>query len=280
MRVRSLSDARLIRLISDHFVPVWVSRDDYQLPAAGKDDKALLTKIDTSRHAKKLEGGTVCVFIANHEGDVVATLPVQRAFQPELLKAFLDKIVLGGKPRPRSGSLAKADAEKANPAKGRTFLIRTRFDDSEVNSGTSRDRVELTPKEMTTFVPAKAEVGTRWKLEGAVAEKLLRYAYPPLPHWDAKLARVEKAALTARVISVEDGKATLWLEGDLELTYPVLKTPTDGKVTARLAATAEVDVRSRELKAFTLASRGAGYVWYWKGEPQPRKIAFVVELER
>ena len=278
MRVSSLSDARLIRLIADHFVPVWVSRDDYQLPAADKDDKVLLRKIDDSRHAKKLDGGTVCVYIATPDGNVLATLPVQRAHDPKLLKPFLDRIVSEEKLKPRVRP--QAEAEKAKPANGRTFVVRTKFDDTPVNRGTSRDRVELTPKEMAAFVPAKAEVGARWKLDGAVAEKLLRYAYPPLPHWDAKLARVDKAGLTARVVSVEGDEATLWLEGELELTYPVLKTPTDGKVTAKLAATATVDVRAGTLKAFALASRDGRYVWYWKGEPQPRKVAIAVELER
>lgn len=278
MRVSSLSDARLIRLISDHFVPVWVSRDDYQLPAARKDDKVLLRKIDDSRHAKEFEGGTVCVYIATPDGSVLATLPVQRAHKPELLKPFLDKIVREEKLKPRVRT--RAGAEKARPANGRTFIVRTKFDDNPVNRGTSRDRVELTPKEMATFIPAKAEVGERWELDGAVAEKVLRYAYPPLPHWDAKLARVDKAGLSARVVAVDGDEATLWLEGDLELTYPVLKTPTDGKVTAKLAATARIDVRAGTLKAFALASRDGRYVWYWKGEAQPRKVAVAVELER
>ena len=280
MRVSSLSDDRIIRLISGAFVPVWVSRDNYQLPDAAKADKALLARIDASRHAKKLESGAVCVYIADHEGDVLATLPVQRAHKPELLKPFLDEIVRAQKLRVRPFSVARTLAAKQTGTTGRTFLVRTRFDDPGVNRGTSRDRVELTKEEMATFVPRKAEVGARWKLEAAVAEKLLRHAYPPLPYWDAKLARVRKAELTARVVSIDDGVATLWLEGDLALDYPYKGTPTDGKVTADLAATAEVDVGSRRLKSFALASRGGSYVWYWEGKAQPKKVAFVVELER
>ena len=277
MRVSSLSDKRVIRLISDHFVPVWVSRDNYQLPDAGKDDKAFLAKVDASRRAKKLESGSVCVYIANHEGEVVATLPVGRACKPELLRPFLDKLLPDERPPARK---VVAIAEKPKGVKQRTFLVRTRFDDPGVNRGTSRDRVELTAAEAATFVPPKAEVGTRWKIEAATAEKLLRHAYPPLPYWEAKLARVRKAELTARVVSVDGDKATLRLEGDLDLVYPYKGTPTDGKVTATLAAVAEVDVRARELKSFTLASKEGRYVWFWEGKSQPKKIAFVVELER
>ena len=279
MRVSSLSDGRVIRLISDHFVPVWVSRDNYQLPDAGKDDKAFLAKVDTSRRAKKLESGSVCVYVATHEGEVVATLPVGRACKPELLRPFLAKLLPDDRPPARKPVIPPV-AEKAKGAKQKTFLVRTRFDDPGVNRGTSRDRVELTAAQMATFVPPKAEVGTRWKLEAATVEKLLRHAYPPLPYWEAKLARVRKAELTARVVSIDGDKATLRLEGDLELIYPYKDTPTDGKVTATLAAVAEVDVRARELKSFTLASKDSNYVWFWEGKAQPKKIAFVVELER
>ncbi len=277
MRVSSLSDGRVIRLISDHFVAVWVSRDNYQLPDAVKDDKAFLAKVDASRRAKKLESGSVCVYIANHDGEVMATLPVGRACKPELLRPFLDKLLPAERPPARK---VVAIAEKPKGVKQRTFLVRTRFDDPGVNRGTSRDRVELTAAEAATFVPPKAEVGTRWKIEAATAEKLLRHAYPPLPYWEAKLARVRKAELTARVVSIDGDKATLRLEGDLDLVYPYKGTPTDGKVTATLAAVAEVDVRARELKSFTLASKEGRYVWFWEGKSQPKKIAFVVELER
>ena len=98
MRVSSLSDDRIIRLISGTFVPVWVSRDNYQLPDAGKDDKSFLAKVDASRRAKKLESGSVCVYIANHEGEVMATLPVGRACKPELLRPFLDKLLPDERP--------------------------------------------------------------------------------------------------------------------------------------------------------------------------------------
>ena len=280
MRVSSLSDDRIIRLISGTFVPVWISRDNYQLPASGKDNESLLAKIDASRHAKKLESGTVCVYIANHKGEVLATLPVQKAHKPELLKPFLDKIILDENLKPRTRAITEANAEQPAKANGRTFLVRTRFDDPGVNRGTSRDRVELTPGEVAAFLPPKAEVGARWKIESTVAKKLLRHAYPPLPYWDAKLAHVQKAELAASVVSLDGDKAVLWIEGGLDLIYPYKKTPTDGRVKASLAATAEVDVRTRELKSCTLASRDGTYVWYWEGKPQPKKIAFVAELER
>ena len=86
---------------------------------------------------------------------------------------------------------------------------------------------------------------------------------PPLPYREAKLARVWKAELTAGVVSIDGDKATLRLEGDLDLVYPYKGSPNDGKLTAPVA---EVDVRGGELKAFTLASEEGRYVWYWVGK--------------
>ena len=67
----------------------------------------------------------------------------------------------------------------------------------------------------------------------SVSTKLLRYAYPPMPQWDAKLARVELAALTGRVVGLTDGRATVRYEGKAEVVFPYTGKPTDGRLTRR-----------------------------------------------
>src|ERR1700728_3247482 len=49
MRVSSLSDERIIGRVSRHFVPVWVSRDNYQLAAPPRAEQDLLNAIDADR---------------------------------------------------------------------------------------------------------------------------------------------------------------------------------------------------------------------------------------
>ena len=93
MRVSSLSDRRVIELISKYFVPAWVSRDFYQLDGDNNDEKAEVARLDGERRKRGLEGGTVCVFIVAPNGDVLATQRVQLAFKPENLIPFLQKII-------------------------------------------------------------------------------------------------------------------------------------------------------------------------------------------
>src|SRR5262245_30882645 len=140
MRVSSLSDERNIDLISRHFIPVWLSRDRYQLEKVEREEQLLIGRIDQSRRAKKLEGGSVCVYVATHTGDVLATLIVHKACKPDLLQAFLKKIIADEKVKPKK--LAKDD-KKAEPpapkAKGkdaRLLAVRARIDSGE-NRGLS-----------------------------------------------------------------------------------------------------------------------------------------------
>src|SRR5215471_4357610 len=108
MRVSSLSDERVIRLISKYFVPVWVSRDSYQLDPRNKEEQAELERLDRQRHDRGLEGGTVCVFILDPDGSVRATQRVQLAYKPENLVPFLEKIIADQKLTPRSAEAIRA----------------------------------------------------------------------------------------------------------------------------------------------------------------------------
>src|SRR5579884_2672104 len=88
MRVSSLSDPRVIEVVSKYFVPVSVSRDDYQRDPRSQDEKAELLRLDRERARRGLKGGNVCAFIIAANGDVLATQPVQQAFKPENLLPF------------------------------------------------------------------------------------------------------------------------------------------------------------------------------------------------
>jgi hypothetical protein len=280
MRVSSLSDDRVIELVSRHFVPAWISRDRYQLDKIDREEQDLVARIDASRRQQKLEGGAVCVYIATSSGKVLATLPVQKASKPDLLVPFLKKIIADEKLKPR-GKDIKPSAAAAKPAPktegGRLFAVRTRFDIRE-NRGTSRDIIELTKAEWSALLaPAKAKVGTSWKVPAKTAEKLLKMTYPPLPHWDAKLAKLEKCVLTATVSAVKNGESQLRLEGNLELIYPHKGEPTDGRMTAKVVGLARCE--GEKLTALGLTSDESTYVWHWQGKRQPpMPMSFAIEL--
>lgn len=276
MRVSSLSDARVQRLVGRHFVPVWVSRDRYQLADAGRDERALVARMDETRRAKKLDGGAVCVYVTSADGDTIATLPVQKASKPDLLVAFLEKLVADEKIAPREPAKAAVAPPPKAKGKARLFAVRTRFDAGE-NRGTSRDLVELSEAEWSAFLPPDAaKVGRTWKVSAGVAEKLLRHAYPPLPHWDAKLARLASCEMSATLAAIGEDHTTVRLAGKLDLIYPYKGERTDGRLTADLVGV--VRCREGRLVSLALVSDGGEYVWHWQGKPQTKPATSAVEL--
>lgn len=287
MRVSSLSDERVIRLVSRHFVPVWISRDRYQLDSVSEAEQRLIHRLDTSRRAAKLEGGAVCVYIASADGTVSATLPVQRAFKPDLLTAFLDRVVEDARLSVRSSADARAAAAvppaKAKPTTegGRLFTIRTRFDKKGQNRGTTKDTVELTKKEWSAlFPPAGAKLGDRWRVPASTSDKLFQYGFPPHPQWRSKMTHLDESQLTAWYSGIDGSERRISLTGKMTLRFPWTGKPTDGKVTAYWIGFARLDADTRTVKSMMMVAEEAKYVWWWQGVTQPAQaMSITVEME-
>jgi hypothetical protein len=286
MRVSSLSDERVIALVSRYFVPVWVSRDHYQMDAPAKAEQEELLRIDRDRAKRRLEGGNVCVYLIAPDGAVTASLPVQRAWKPENLLPFLKKAIEEGKLQPRAPEAVRATtAPPRPPARPRTeggliLHVWTRFEGTGPNRGSSEDWVELTAAEWAALAPARdAKPGAVRTAPREVADKLYRLCYPPGPHWDVKDSKVVAGKLTATVVAVSDKEVRLRLAGTLEMNYPSGGKTTSGRVTARFAGAARYDPVRRTFTALALASEEADYVWYWENKPQPKKMRIAVEKE-
>jgi hypothetical protein len=285
MRVSSLSDERVIRLISKYFVPVWVSRDSYQLDPRNKEEQAELGRLDRQRHERGLEGGTVCVFVLDADGSVRATQRVQLAYKPENLLPFLEKIIADQKLTPRRAETIRATAVQPAEIKpktegGRLVHIWTRCDQKGVNNGLSHDRVELTAAECRAFTPpAEARLGASWKISDETTRKLFQYCYPPNPHWRGQESKVMSATLTATLVAVSAKEARIKLEGEMKLSFPHTGKPTDGRVTAGFVGMVHRDVKKQTLTSLALVAEQAEYVWYWQGKPQPIQMRIALEME-
>jgi hypothetical protein len=283
MRVSSLSNPRVIELISKYFVPAWLSRDHYQIDGDNPDEKAEIMRLDRERSQRGMKGGTVCVFIVAANGEVLATQPVQLAVKPENLLPLLEKIIDDQKLKPRSEEAIRASAAKEREWKpktegGRLVHVWAR-QDSGVNNGLSNDRVELAAAEWKTFLPpADARPGTSWQIPEKIVHKLFQYGYPPSPHWMAKDCKVLKGTLKATLVAASDAEARIGLEGDMELSFPHGK-PTEGRITAHFVGVARADSKKATLTSLALVSEKADYVWVWQGKPQPRKMRIALQLE-
>jgi hypothetical protein len=281
MRVSSLSHPRVVDLISKYFVPVLVSRDDYQRDPRGEDEKAELLRIDRECARRGMKGGSVCAFILAPNGDLLATQRVQLAYKPENLLPLLQQIIAEQKLRPRSEEAIRASAappgRNNKHAAGYFIHIWTRQDTGD-NRGLGNDRVELTAAQGKAFLPpADAKPGTVWDIPEEITHKLFQYGYPPGPQWEAKDCQVQKGTLTATLAAVSDGEARIQLEGEMLLKFP-LGRPTEGRIKARFVGLARGDRNKQTLTSLMLVSEQAEYVWYWQGKPQLRKMRIALEL--
>jgi hypothetical protein len=287
MRVSSLSNEKVINLLSKYFIPVWLSRDHYQLAAPSDSEKDELLRIDRDRAKRKLEGGTVSVFVLAPDGAVSASMSVQRAYKPENLVPFLQKIVDDQHLEARSPKAIKETTAASRPPSrpktegGVMMHVWVRDENMKENRGVSQDWVEWTNAEWKALAPAAgAKVGSTLALPRDAADKLYRRLYPPGPRWDARDAELANGKLTATVISAKDGEVRLKLEGEADVIFPATGHPTDGRIKAKLVGAARYDMAKQAFTSFVLTSEQAEYVWYWENKPQPRKLLMAVEMER
>lgn len=287
MRVSSLSDDRIIKLVTSHFIPTWLSRDRYQMDKPDRDEVAFVRKLDTDRLKKKFVGGAVCVYLVTADGSVLAALPVQKASKPGELAPFLEKVIADEKLTKRDAERAKATAAPPPPEAtpknkdGKLFVVRTRFDGTGPNRGTARDVIELSKDEWAGWQPPeKAKVDDTWTPPAKAVEKLLRMTYPPLPHWNASNGKLDEAKVEGKVVAVTDSEVRFQVTGTLVLLYPNQGRPTDGKVTAKLVGVGRVDVETKALTSLDIVSDEAKYKQAWQGKERTSPMSFAIELQR
>ena len=236
MRVSSLSDDKVIDLLTKYFVPVWVSREHYQLAPPSDAEQDELKRIDRDRAKRGLEGGTVCVYVLAPDGAVSATMRVQKAYKPENLAPFLQKIVDDEKLTPRSDEAIRATAAAPRPpakaSDGRRHdperLDAVRRPEKQPRHGPGLGRVD--GGRMGRPRPGRRRQARRRADPAARrGRQAIPAALPADGRWDAHDCEFAGGGLTATVDSVEDGEVRLRLEGDVELKYPV----PDKQATAR-----------------------------------------------
>jgi hypothetical protein len=286
MRVSSLSDARVIRLVTTYFVPVWLSRDAYQQQAPPREEWTELQRIDQEQARRGLAGGAVCVFLLDPDGSVAAAQLVQKACNPDNLVPFLQECIDGSHLRQRDTAAVnrtRAGPRALQPISGPDRLVLhtwTRYQDMQPNRGTSQDWVEYTAAEWARLLPPPGLAsGRSWRVPRAVADRLCERCYPPSPSWSVKECKVVDAQLDATAVPISLREVRVRLEGKLTLVHPAEGKETDRRVKADVLGYLRYDPTQKKITSFVLASREAESVWYWQGRPQPQKMEIAMALE-
>jgi hypothetical protein len=282
MRVSSLSNDKVIDLISRYFVPVWYSRDNYQLGARPRAEEEELLRIDRSA---KGQGGNVCVFLLAPDGSLIAVQMVQKASKPQNLIPLLQRVIEERQLKPRDVDKVRASAAtpRTTPrAKDKNSLLLrvwTRFQGNRADYGLSQDFVELLPAEAAAFIPpGGVRVGYSWQVPNPVADKLYRYFYPPGPNWSVQGSEVVERTLTATVVAITTEETQIALRGTLKLSFSFANSKeTHGQVTAGVAGLARHNHQRQAITSFEMISEEASYVWHYEGKPQPEKMEVAVQ---
>jgi hypothetical protein len=152
-------------LLNAHFVPVYISNEDYdENGAAGKEEKSAWRKIYLEALAERRDTGAVCVYLVAANGDGFDSLVVSQACEEGRLAAMLASAVArhnvaAGKPvvAPRPQSLAPA-AKAGEMVLHLVSRIDHRYSWGEFPA---ENWIVLSREEQRQFVPTPADVGRR-----------------------------------------------------------------------------------------------------------------------
>lgn len=283
MRASSFSNPEVIRLVSRYFVPVWLSRDDYALNKKSPAEAAEWQRIHTTAGRLGLGNGNVSVYLIDPDGTPLASLVVAKALSPDNLTAMLRKVIEEKHYPPRKPEAVQA-TRRPLPGQfpprtpgGLVVHVWTRFLTGETEKGLGEDWVELTAAEWAELLPAaNARPGATWSVSRKVVERLYQYCYPPLCDYNAASSKLREATLAACLAAVSAQEVRVSLRGTLELDHS-RDGVNDGRVSAGLIGLVTYDPGRKVITSLRLASEQATFVWHWKGQANPSRIAIGME---
>lgn len=227
MRGGSLSHDKVIQLLNDYFVPVYISYDAHDRGDASEEDKKEWRRIYHEATTKLKRSGTVHVYVlAPADGAVIESIDIGTATVPEKLVARLEPVVQQLK-TPRGKPVVPPAPQSCAPqcAAGSLVLhLTARSYKGTWNEFPVENWTVLSPTEAAKLFPAAdPAVGTSWELDKEVAARFLTNFVPNGFGYAAyhKVTIVEQS-LKATVISAESGVVRARLEGKLKLKHKTL----------------------------------------------------------
>jgi hypothetical protein len=293
----SLSDTRAIQLLNRHFIPVYLSNEDYApTGAAPPAEKAELQRIHREGHAAGLSVGTVHVYLLAPDGRLIDSMHTAQAAQTDLLIGLLERTrrKLGTpagdpvvKPAPPSPPHAQPDELRLHltarylERRGDTLTL-TGQDESaggNWNALPSEDWIMLPRARWTALLPPGswkpssaqrrrlrgdptrlgAGVGQSWEIERDLASALLTHFYPPTENWDLSTHRIDHQSLKATVVSIEPGRALARIEGSLRMKHPFYHKDDPNFVEATIVGYMEYEPGGRRIHSLRLVTDQATY---------------------
>lgn len=274
MRAGPLSDARVIELLNAHFVPVYISNEDYagKTPAVPVDEVKAHQRIYHDALKEKRSAGSVCVYLVDGDSKGLASMIVSTAATKDnlakLLEATVERLkVPAGKP------LITPVPQAPPPTVAATDVLLhlvARVD----NRGSwgefpAENWIVLSKDQAKRWLPAVTQAGKTWTIAREDAIPVLTYFFPQTEVCDfARMTdplgpykhRFEALELRGMVLSVDGNKVRARLDGSLKLKHNFYPGRDDNNYAeATVLGYLDFDCESGKIQTLRLATQQANY---------------------
>jgi hypothetical protein len=283
MRASSLSNPRVIELLNQYFVPVYVSNEDYREGGcAPAEERAECRRIYLEALNAKMSAGTVHAYVTAPDGHTIDSRHVAAAYKVEELTTMLERTIERLK-TPAGEPLVEPSPQSRQPeaepdslvlhltarnlvrlgdelVPARTVLGETRS--ANWGSYPAENWIVLAPVEWHKLLPPgnpAAARGDKWDLDHEVSAKFLTHFYPSTENNDVAKNRIEQQTLRARVLSVEDGTVRARLDGSLRMKHPFYHKHDGNFVDATLVGVLEFEPATEKIRSLQLVTSRAMY---------------------
>ncbi len=264
MRAGPLSSPKVVETLNRHFVPVYLSNEDYAEDGpAPEDERHERDRVLRESAAKGLSTGTVHVYILDPNGNAADSAHVAEGAKLDVLTGLLDRNIRRFRPEP--GPPVVAPRAQATPPGhepgGLTLHLVARSLDGRGAWGgvVPEDWFTLSADEARGLTADAPAVGKAWETSPALAALLLERFYPATENNDLRKNSIERAAIRAEVVAVGDGVARARLVGDLRMGHPFYHKQDGMVVEARVLGFVEFDAQTRAVRSLRMATESATY---------------------
>jgi len=264
MRTGPFSQTEVINRLNAYFVPVYVVNEDYRDNGpAPKEERAEMTRIYREALTSGFSAGTVHVYLLDPNGKTIAGMHVAEAAQTPKLLALLDKWIksLQVKPgKPLVAPVPQSVAPKTAPGTLTLHLTARPLSGGGSWGGVSENWIPYGPEEIQGWLPTgTVRLGQTWNPDPALVARTYLHIYPVTENNDVQKNALQEQALTATVLSVNNGLVRARLDGRLRMTHSFYQKE-DGKVVeANLVGYIEFEAAGGHIRTLRLATENAAY---------------------
>ncbi len=278
MRASSLSNKKVIELLNAHFVPVYVSNEDYRPGGpAPADERGHKDRIYREALAAKLSTGTVHAYVLTPDGRPIDSLHVANAAKPANTIAMLERAVQklnvpAGKPliKPTPGAAAPT-AEKDALVLHLTARV---LKGGGWGEFPAENWIVLGKDQWPKFLPSASPVGqssspvgqasvpavgTSWEIDPRVAAVIMNHVYPATENNDISKNQIEHQELKATLLSIKDDNAHARLDGRLKMKHWFYHKDDGNTVDATLVGYLDFAVDRSKIISLRLVTEKASY---------------------